>query len=333
MTSIQHPATVRAVTGPVGTDVGPFCAWLGADLDDGLAIRTVRSGRTPADRRDAFAHVSPLPWAAGQLAPAPSGLGAQHPDGGVPLWALPSAWHNPDTSLGVAYTGSATRDLTFDVATLDAMGCNPAHRITVQHTSLPRGREGLEPVLVPAPIEIGNLAEIARDSVLRGSPERPRRVLIEAGDGQTLMEAFSTVGLAPWSPHIDVLDLWIVIDADRLIAQHGLSYDGSRDRLADAVIATAGVVARDNGGGLNRRGEWVPAPWLAIANVQALLPGLAGVTAEEFATAPADGGPVSEALADQLSNLLIVIENRAQIAVGAISTGPGPRSPWISATD
>ena len=49
--SANNPATVTVVTGPPGVDIGPAVAWTAeaSGLGDGLAIRTVVSGRGSVD--------------------------------------------------------------------------------------------------------------------------------------------------------------------------------------------------------------------------------------------------------------------------------------------
>jgi len=300
-----NPATVIAVTGPAGHDIGPAAAWLGRNLGDGLAVRIVPSsdGLTP--------HTSPNPYPV-----------ADPPDSGsVVLWCLPSAWQHPDTNLGVVYTGAPTGDLRIDLNTLRDLGVDAGHRVTVQHGGFAT-RDG-EPIghPLPAPVEVGNLAEIARDSVLRGAG-RHRTVLLEAGDGQTFLDAFHAFGLAPWNTHIDVLELWVVID----VAQCEANVGG-----LGAAVAAQIEVARQ-GGGHNRHGARPASMYLALRNVHTLVPELAGLNSARFARDPEDGGEVSEAVADRVGAMLTVIEHRAGARVHALSTGPaaggGPEQ-WI----
>lgn len=232
-------ATVTVVTGPAGVDIGPVAAHLGRDLSDGLAIRTVDSNRAEQP------HSSPNPY---RTDPA----GTELPDT-VRLTTLPSAWQHPDTNLGVAWTGYPDTGLVHDIAELDALGLHPGHRVTVQHRS--NYRSGAP---IPEPVEVGDLAAHARDSVLRAPGGG--HVLIEAGDGQTFLDAFHTVGLPPWSAHIDALDLWLVVDAGQPF-----------DELVAAVNALLAV----NGGATVTIDA---ALHLAVTGIHAVVPGLVGCT-------------------------------------------------------
>jgi hypothetical protein len=318
MSDTGHPATVQVVTGLTGTDVGPFCAWLGRDLEDGLAVRVVRSNPDgPLDRRGAFTHVSRTGFEPGHLVAAPTGFGAQTGAqvglAPVPLWCLPSAWQHPDTHLGVLFTGAVTRDLVFDVETLRGMGVDVRHRLTVQHTGIPAGYGGL---LVPHPIDVAPLAEIARDSVLRGSAARPRRVLVEAGDGWTPTEALGALGLPPDSPHIDVLELWLVVNAEHAIAAAGLKGAATDyTTLLGAVTAAANAAVRHCG--LPAGGRVRPSVRVALANVQAVLPGVAGHPA------------LDTELWELVLDLAGLVAATTGVKLGAVSTGPDVDAPWL----
>jgi len=229
--------TVTVVTGPPGVDVGPVAARLGRGLRDGLAIRTVVS-----DGSD-VAHASPNPYGS----PADS----------VALSVLPSAWQHPDTNLGIAYTGEP-RWLTDDLGRLNRLG----HRVTVQH----RGDYGAG-LIIPAPVEIGDLAAAARDSVLRMGG----RVLIEAGDGQTAQDAMHTVGLAPWAAYIGRLDIWVVLDVTT-------TAPGPEEAL-ERLLVDAGAQVQANGGPRDGSGDGGVSIWIAVLNAHRLpgLGALAGV--------------------------------------------------------
>lgn len=188
-----NPATVTIVTGPPGADIGPAVADTAQriGLGDGMAIRIVISGHDPIDRSGTTLHTTRHP-----------DLNSRLP---IPLWALPSAWHNPDTNLGVIYTGRCTRDVLFDVDTLDSVGPDVTHRLTVQHHGVP----DTTGAYIRHPIETGNVGKAARDSVLRAAGNR--NVLIEAGNGMSFAEALKTV----WPDvtdhqYIDVIDrIWV----------------------------------------------------------------------------------------------------------------------------
>lgn len=318
-------AILSVVTGPAGHDIGPVCAELGRDLGDGLTIRTIISdGRTgvfgTGDRNTAHEHHSPTPPGT-VVVKGGVNKGREIPH--TILWALPSAWQNPDTNLGVAFTGPATRDLAFDVDTLAEIGWNPSHRVTVSHSGFPaadvaRARD-VAVVVIPMPIEIGPLDVVARDAVLRGAAGGSRRVLIEAGDGQTFLGALNTVGpgVSPWSPHIDRLDLWLVVDAAVVLDGAPISA-GAATKLVVAKVRDE--VARQ-GGGVNRRGERMPALKLAILGADLLIPAITGHTDETFNTEPANGGTVTDTEAIDVGKAIADIEHRTGARIGLLGTG------------
>jgi len=299
----SNPATVSVVTGPPGVDVGPFVAWHGRDIGDGLAIRTVVSGAQP------HVHTSPDPYS------------RPHGAAEMALVVLPSAWRDPQTNLGIAYTAQPDL-LPGDLLQLTRIGLDPGHRLTVQTGT--RGSTFRWGNLIPEPVSVGNLAEAARDSVLRGSPSGFRHVLIEAGDGQSLLDALHTVGIPPWSPHLDVLDLWIVLDAQAVLdgpSVPDVPLEWARERL----VAHAGTVTFDNGVGRNDRGRQHvirPVVHIAVRNMQALVPGLAAQSLAEFETA-------DDEIVDQVDTIVLAIEERTGLPVGAIGTGPDANAPWI----
>lgn len=271
----HNPATLTVVTGQPGADLGPVAAYLGRNLRDGLAIRVVDS-----DARSETKHTSPDPTRPGEA---------------VALSVLPSAWQNPDTNLGVVYTGWVDSGLRDDLEALDRLGLNPAHRLTVQHHGVPRGETGGPTVWVPMPVEIGNLAEHARDSVLRGSAESSRSVLIEAGDGLNILQALSALGLAPWGPHIEHLDFWMVFDADR---------------TADPVAEARRLVTLNGGP--------IPHMNLAIVNAQEYIPRLAGIDTNGFHDMPDDLG---DQVDGALNALTIDIMKKSGVEVLLLGTG------------
>ncbi len=204
------------VTGPAGpspgggpyADVGPVCAILGATLDDGLAVRVVQS-----DPGLVSAHRSPDPHHRHTLDPDAGCQGVADDNchtSAVILEVLPSAWQNPDTNLAAVYTGTPDLGVTQDLHTLDALGLNPAHRLTVQHGGRHRPLGGGRPfpTSIPEPVEVGNVGEIARDSVLRAGGH----VLVEAGDGITALTALALLNLPPWAEWIGQLHLWVTAD-------------------------------------------------------------------------------------------------------------------------
>jgi hypothetical protein len=313
----EQPATVSVVTGPPGVDVGPFVAWHGRDIGDGLAIRTVVSGARPC------IHASPLGFAPGHLVAAPDAPPA------LGLVALPSAWQDPQTNLGIAYTAQPEL-LPADLLAMTRYGLDPGHRLTVQTGT--RGSTFRWGNLIPAPVSVGNLAEAARDSVLRGSPSGSRHVLIEAGDGQTFLNALHTVGIPPWSPHIDVLDLWIVIDAarpydpaDPHARMPFMHVDKQAAWSIEQFVAHAGTVTFDNSvsrNGGDTGGALQPVVHIAVRNMQALVPGLDAQSLAEFEAA-------ADEIVDQVETIVLAIENLTGLPVGAIGTGPDANSSWI----
>jgi hypothetical protein len=245
--------TVTIVTGPVGVDVGAVAARLGQGLGDGLAIRTIADG--PSDRL----HTSPNPHYASHI-PGQADSGGYPGGPTVELAVLPSAWQNPDTNLGVAWVGPPS-GLYGDLQELDRLGLHPGHRITVQYSGGGNVNHGHR---IPAPVEVGDLAVQARDSVLRTGG----RVLVEAGDGQTAQDALHTVGLPPWSAHIGRLDIWIVLDASRYPS----------DQARTNLIADAATEVLRNGGPFADPDDiCADNLWLAVTNAHTL-PGLEGLT-------------------------------------------------------
>jgi hypothetical protein len=334
---VPGQATVSVVTADQGPDIGPFCAWLGRDLRDGLTVRAVDPGRL---RR----HASPGRWlgapADAHLPTAPD----QH------LLVLPSAWQNPDTNLGVAYAPRIvadflnTHDALFnDLYTLGLHGVSPNHRLTVQGAPL----KAVLPWGLPPGVEAGDLAAQARDSVLRGSPVGARHVLIEAGDGMTHLNALAAVGLSPWTAAIDVLDLWIVIDASRLYTggQPGnLWYPpvaqpdrNQITRVATTLGGAAQPFIASNGGGRHPHGGFLhSAPtrmWLAVQNAQAVVPALDGITEADVNAVGSEPTRLTDQADRDLVALLNTLEDVAQCEVGAISTTSGISAPWIDFRD
>lgn len=307
--------TVIAVTGPAGHDIGPTAAHLGRNLGDGLAVRIV-----PHDRHTLAPHTSPNPYA-GQVV---AGVGA-HP-AVVGLECLPSAWQDPHTNLGVVYAtggrdggGEPGDELPNDLATLDRLGLNPAHRVTVDAPGLRYAAQ------VPPPVEVTEeprgLAVIARDSVLRGAGEH-RTVLLEAGDGMPFLDAFHAFGLPPWSTHIGLLELWVALD----VARVGGQYPGGM--MASRLADTARVEVARQGGGHNRDGNQLPSMFVALRNLQLIIPELAGIGTARFN----DTTVVSEEIVDRLATFTNVVELRAGALVGAVSTGPdgSGHEQWIN---
>jgi len=315
---MTNPATVTVVTGPPGADIGPLCAWLGRDLTDGLAIRVLPNGSSAP-------HTSPNPHVVG----FPS----------VALFALPSAWQDDQTNLGVAYAGRMTDDLATDLFALERLGLAPHHRVTVQP-----GRDPKDAIratlgsLVPPPVEVGNLLEAARDSVLRGSADGTRHVLIEAGGGQTLLDALHTVGIPPWAGYVHVLDLWLMVDAMHLLAHLSADFAAAdRPHLAAARLnAEAQNLLRANGGRivgagpLDHLGDGPEIRMrLAVRNVQAVIPELTGATWQQIEQRPDAGGPIADGVLARFADFVLDLEGTADVHVGAVSTGPEANSPWI----
>jgi hypothetical protein len=291
---------LTVVTGPPGVDIGPVAARLGRGLDDGFAIRVVRSDA------DSAPHTSPDPHhrhvGDPRIAQAPGSIGA------VRLSVLPSAWQDPQTNLGVVWTGVPDLGLVEDIRTLDALGLNPAHRVTVQHGN-PWRRW---PLSIPEPVEVGNVGVQARDAVLRAGG----RVLVEAGDGQTFLQALTTVGIPPWASWIGHLDRWIVIDAA----------DGSDDLVGDPATLAAvlpGAVQRhveqlDGSSGAYGGIGGMPTLKVALMNAQLLIPGIA---AHDYNVATSDGDEPSEEARAALCTLLDAVADRTGVEVHLIGTG------------
>lgn len=246
--------TVTIVTGPIGVDVGPVAARLGQGLRDGLAIRTIAAGGSTQAS-------SPLPYDAIHT---PTGRRVQ--PNRVLLYTLPSAWQNPDTNLGIAYEVQNSPLLgNVDLPRLDLLGLHPGHRVTVQSPTR-------STIHVPPPVEVGNLAEAARDSVLRTGG----RVLIQAGDGQTAQDALQIVGLPPWSAHIRRLDIWIVLDA-QLALDRTAGLNEAAAHARGHLLNTAAAEVRRNGGPFADPDETGAVNlWLAVTNAHTL-PGLEGL--------------------------------------------------------
>ncbi len=215
-------AHLDIVTGPPGVDIGEAVAAIGGAIDDGLAIRVVNSV-APGD-----GHTSPDPF-----------HGA---DATVRLRYLPSAWQDPQTNLGVLFTGPARVALTDDIHTMAALGLDPSHRLTVQSLAGAL-RYGYT---YPTPIEVGNLGVHARDAVLRAGG----RVLVEAGNGMTHLEAIAALRLPPWAPGIDQLTLWNVLDVRQMPEVHtpagGVDAYRVARQVIDGLTALGGTVALDS---------------------------------------------------------------------------------------
>lgn len=310
--------TVIAVTGPAVHDIGPAAAHLGRNLGDGLAVRIV-----PDNRHTLAPHTSPNPYA-GQVV---AGVGT-HP-AVVELECLPSAWQDPHTSLGIVYAtggrdggGEPGDELPSDLAALDRLGLHPGHRVTVDAPGLRYRAQ------VPPPVEVVSephgLAVIARDSVLRGAGEH-RTVLLEAGDGMPFLDAFHAFGLPPWSTHIGLLELWVALDVARIRQLVGGLVAALR---AEHVANAARVEVARQGGGHNRDGAQLASMFIALRNIQLIIPELAGVGAARFN----DTAAVSEEIVDRLATFTTVVERRAGALVGAVSTGPdgSGREQWIN---
>lgn len=290
--------TLTVVTGPSGVDIGPVVAELGRGLRDGLAVRTVDS-----DRVDIVAntlHTSPIPaYVPAHLHAPDDGSGHSFRNGIIPgrvlLRVLPSAWQDPDTNLGVAWSGEVTVALTGDLNRLDWLGMHPGHRVTVQHRGSYRVGSA-----IPEPIEVGDLATHARDSVLRAGGQ----VLIEAGDGQTFLDALRIIGIAPWASYIEHLELWAVVDVS------GLGHHGGFDPAM--LTGLVGAEIQRNGG--------VPATGqvslqVALTGAHVLLPGLTGLRND------ADPALLDESTADSLGELLGAVERQCNTEPLLLGTG------------
>jgi hypothetical protein len=283
---------LTVVTGPPGVDIGPATAKLGIGLNDGLAIRVVRSGRYGLIDHP---HTSPDPHHTIER----DGLGRI---GAVRLDVLPSAWQDPQTNLAVVFDGAPVRNLADDLHVLDALGLNPAHRLTIDSTAK-------SVAWVTPPVEVGDVGVHARDAVLRAGG----RVLVEAGDGQTFLQALATVGIPPWAEWIDHLDRWLVLDV-----RHGMTLD-------DVVAAIGAAVNEFDGSsgtyGEHRSGSTGPdGPTLRVAlmNTQFVIPGLAG---HDYNTATDVGDPIDMLPAGRLAHLLDAVAERTGVQVHLVGTG------------
>lgn len=247
------PARLTVITGPPGADVGPVTAIVGAGLDDGFAIRVLDSAtRNTMDTR----HRSPNPHH------------RRSADGGttsVMLDALPAAWQDPLTNLGVVWTGAPDVGLRRDIEDLEALGLNPSHRVTVQWKT-PYPSVISSAAVVPPPVEVGDVGTQARDSVLRSGGQ----VLVEAGDGMTSMQALTALNLPPWATWVHQLDLWVVLDV-----RHAADLDEAARQAETAVHQWTGGAPRGahraDGGGRERLR-------IAVYGLPELLPELTGVT-------------------------------------------------------
>jgi hypothetical protein len=294
---------LTVVTGPPGVDIGPAVAKLGTGLDDGFAVRVVRSDApdTPHTSPDPF-HARPV--ADDRVAQGPSRIGA------VRLSVLPSAWQDPQTNLGVVWTGELDLGLTEDLHTLESLGLNPAHRVTVQLGGQLRQQPWR--VSIPAPVEVGNVGVQARDAVLRAGG----RVLVEAGDGQTFLQALATVGIAPWAKWIDHLDRWIVLDV----------LDGMTARDVVTIVGAAVDEFDGSSGAYSGIGS-MSTLRVALMRAQHLIPGLAGRD-YNVAADSGDAPYMDDGLA--LADLLDVVADRTGVEVHLLGTGVWT---WIESGD
>lgn len=295
---------LTVVTGPPGVDIGPAVAKLGAGLDDGFAIRVVRS-----DNHDT-PHTSPDPLHRSRD-PRVDERTAEHPDdlwvspGAVRLSVLPSAWQDPQTNLGVVYNAQPDRGLVEDIETLNALGLDPSHRLTVQSNIGSVAN-------VRPPVEVGDVGVHARDAVLRAGG----RVLIETGDGQTFLQALATVGIPPWAEWIGHLDRWIVLDvwheADRLGCLP--------ERLTESLpgLVQQAVEQLDGSSGAYGNTGQPPTLRVALMNTQLLIPGIA---AHDYNVAAdtGDAPHLDDGLA--LADFLDTVAERAGVEVHLIGTG------------
>lgn len=302
---------LTVITGPRGADIGPVAAKLGRGLDDGFAIRVVRSnvtGDTPHTSPDPF-HRHTLDEATGCRGTGDDPCSMNF----VKLSVLPSAWQDPQTNLGVVYDAQPDTGLEGDVHTLDALGLNPAHRVTVQCAD----RHRLDSS-IPAPVEVGNVGVQARDAVLRAGG----RVQIEAGDGQTFLQALATVGLPPWASWIGHLDRWIVLDVDLMSVnlrgtpqEHGTTVSGVVQRVVEQLDGSSG--AYHNGqylGGVTLR--------VALMNAQLLIPGIA---AHDYNVATGEGDIIGEGTEGEavgaLTKLLDAVTDKTGVEIHLMGTG------------
>jgi hypothetical protein len=295
------PSRLTVITGPPGVDIGPATGFLGRGLDDGLAVRVVRSGRHGLIDQP---HTSPDPFHRIHGAPGHT-FGAV---GAVRLSVLPSAWQDPQTNLGVMFDGAPVRNLKDDIEILDALGLNPAHRLTV-------GSMAGSVAWVEHPAEVGNVGVQARDAVLRAGG----RVLVEAGDGQTFLQALATVGIPPWANWIGHLDRWIVLDA---AIRAGIPDTAD---LADYLPGAIQHTVEQLDGSSSTYGQYQsgtgpdgPTLRVALMNAQHLIPGIAG---HDYNTATDVGDPIDDAPARQLALLLDAVAERTGVEIHLIGTG------------
>ena len=309
---------LAVITGPAGVDIGPAAAYLGRDLGDGLAVRTVVSHALGNLATYHPLHGSPIP----DYVPAHLHALDEHGEpvhtgiapGRIELYNLPSAWQHPDTNLGVAYSGLAGYHLTVDLDRLDQLGMHPAHRVTVQ-------RRDTDPTIfkpdlgnIPEPVELGDLAAHARDSVLRAGG----RVLIEAGDGQTFADALHIVGIPPWASYIRQLDLYVVVDAAAVLSGSPIAAPaagGIDPAHTAALVAAVGQEVRRNGGPVVDEAP-LSMPTV-IMGLDRLIPGLRGI----YGRIDDDTPTIDMADRETLGSLLDVID--AQYGTWALLLGTG----------
>lgn len=223
------------VTGPPGVDIGPAAARLAArpPIGDGLAVRVINS------TNGGWAHTSPDPYHRHTLDEATRCTGtADDPctENRVRLRYLPSAWQNPDTNLGVVFTGHPHVGLNPDLIEMDKLGLDPSHRVTVQANGIMS-----KGFTYPSPVEMGDVGAHARDAVLRAGG----RVLIEAGEGMTHLEALGALRLPPWAPWIRWLSLWSVFDVDQMpgLDEGSPTPEDRAIRIAKEAVAGLGRLA------------------------------------------------------------------------------------------
>lgn len=299
LTVVTGPAADDNVTEDGYADVGPVAALLAAPtgqsdgIDDGLTVRVIgpETGRP---------HRSPDPF--------------HGPGTAVMLHALPAAWQDPQTNLGVdvgPLTSMPHLLLRNDLVTLDALGLNPGHRLTV-------AGELRQP---PEPVERGDLGVIARDSVLRAGGH----VLVEAGDGITVMAALAALNLPPWADWIDQLDLWVAVNLATLPLTSGPATDPR-----DVAAAVAAVVHPLLGGAP----RWAPgaatypttrvSAQVALYGLTEFFPDLAGLGGHYLDdTAFGKVGVTDTDRLEQLDRKLIGL---CGANVGLIHTGTGVQS-------
>lgn len=288
------PSRLTVITGPPGVDIGPVAAHLGRNLDDGLAVRVVTPDTTP--------HTSPDPHHRQQGMGGPASIGA------VRLDCLPSAWQDPQTNLGVIWSGAPDLGLKEDLHVMDALGLNPGHRVTVQHGDHVRARGAILP-----PIEYGDLGVIARDAVLRAGG----RVQVEAGDGQTFLSALATVGIPPWASWIGHLDRWIALDAADMNLPFVATPEGV-DILVHCVQRAVNDL--DGSSGAYHNGQYLGGCTLRVAvlNAQILVP---GVAAHDYNVRTGEGDTLAEGTGTNLANLLDAVADKTGVEIHLIGTG------------